>query len=201
MLTHYRASLHGVADPVARWLFRLRVQPTQLTVLGLVVSVIAAHGFSQGRLRTAAVLLAVAGLCDFFDGAVARLSGSVSRFGAFLDSVVDRYSDLVVLMGVVILYERADDFTGLFFAMLTVVGTIMTSYTKARAQSMGFACEVGLLERPERLIILIAGAGFGLLTPAIVALALLTNVTALQRIFHVRKVANAGKLVDRSPRP
>jgi CDP-diacylglycerol--glycerol-3-phosphate 3-phosphatidyltransferase len=145
------------------------------------------------------VLLALAGLCDFFDGAVARLSGSGTPFGAFLDSVVDRYSDLVVLMGVVILYERGDDFTGLFFAMLTVVGTIMTSYTKARAQSTGFSCEVGFLERPERLIILIAGAAFGLLTPAIVALALLTNVTALQRVFHVRKAAHLRKGSDQLP--
>jgi CDP-diacylglycerol--glycerol-3-phosphate 3-phosphatidyltransferase len=189
MLTPYREALHGVADPVARLLLRARLQPNQLTVLGLVVSLIAAHSFSQGRLRTAALLLALAGLCDFFDGAVARLSGSVSEFGAFLDSVVDRYSDLVVLMGIVILYERADDFTGLFFTMLAVVGTIMTSYTRARAQSVGVACDVGLLERPERLIILIAGALFGLLLPTVVALALLTNLTALQRIFHVRKAA------------
>ncbi len=193
MLTHYRESLHGIADPVARWLLRARVQPSQLTVLGLVVSLVAAHGFAQGRLRTAALLLALAGLCDFFDGALARVSGSVSPFGAFLDSVVDRYSDLVVLMGVVIFYERGDDFTGVFFTMLTVVGTIMTSYTKARAQSIGLNCEVGLVERPERLIVLIGAAVFNLLTPAIVALALLTNVTALQRIFHVRKVAGRSR--------
>jgi CDP-diacylglycerol--glycerol-3-phosphate 3-phosphatidyltransferase len=190
MLTPYREALHGVADPVARVLLRARLQPNQLTVLGLVVSLIAAHGFAQGRLRTAAVLLAVAGLFDFFDGTLARLSGSESAFGAFLDSVVDRYSDLVVLLGIVLFYERADDFTGVFFTMLTVVGTIMTSYTKARAQSVGFGCEVGWLERPERLIILIAGAVFGLLTPAVIALAFLTNLTALQRIFHVRRAAS-----------
>lgn len=190
MLTHYRASLHSVAGPVARLLLRARLQPNQLTVLGLVVSLIAAHGFAQGRLRTAAMLLAVAGLFDFFDGAVARLAGSVSAFGAFLDSVVDRYSDLVVLLGIVLFYERADDFTGVFFTMLTVVGTIMTSYTKARAQSVGLACDVGYLERPERLIILIAGSLFGLLTPTVIALGLLTNLTALQRVFHVRRMAS-----------
>jgi CDP-diacylglycerol--glycerol-3-phosphate 3-phosphatidyltransferase len=106
---------------------------------------------------------------------------------------VDRYSDLVVLLGIVLFYERADDFTGVFFAMLTVVGTIMTSYTKARAQSVGLPCEVGLLERPERLIILIAGALFGLLTPTVIALGVLTNITGLQRIFHVRRAAGRGR--------
>ena len=192
MLTPYRASFDGVADPVARVLLRARLQPNQLTILGLVVSLIAAHGFAQGRLRTAALLLAVAGLCDFFDGALARLAGCVSAFGAFLDSVVDRYSDLVVLLGIVLFYERADDFTGVFFTMLAGVGTIMTSYTKARAQSVGLPCETGFLERPERLIILIAGSLFGLLTPTVIALALLSNLTALQRIFHVRKAASRG---------
>ena len=189
MLTHYRASLASVADPVARVLLRARVQPNQLTVLGLVVSLVAAHGFAQGRLRTAALLLAVAGLFDFFDGALARVGGRVSRFGAFLDSVVDRYSDLVVLLGIVIHYERADDFTGVFFTMLAVVGTTMVSYTKARAQSVGLSCDIGLMERPERILVLIAGAMFGLFTPAVIALALLTNVTALQRILHVRRIA------------
>ena len=189
MLTHYRASLHGLADPVARLLLRARAQPNQLTILGLVVSLVAAHGFAQGRHRTAALLLAVAGLFDFFDGALARIAGSESAFGAFLDSVVDRYSDLVVLLGIVLWYERENDFTGVFFTMLAVVGTFMTSYTKARAQSVGIPCEVGIVERPERLIILIAGALFGLLTPTVIALGVLTNLTALQRVFHVRRAA------------
>src|SRR5215831_15234473 len=121
MLSHYRESLHTVADPVARVLLRARVRPNQLTILGLGVSVAAA--FSQGRLRTGALLLAVAGLFDFFDGSLARLGGRVSAFGAFLDSVVDRYSDLLVLLGIVLLYERADDTTGVFFTMITLVGT------------------------------------------------------------------------------
>jgi CDP-diacylglycerol--glycerol-3-phosphate 3-phosphatidyltransferase len=189
MLSHYRASLHTVADPVARVLLRARVQPNQLTLLGLVVSVAAAHAFFQGRLRVAALLLAVAGLFDFFDGALARIAGAASAFGAFLDSVVDRYSDLLVLLGIVLLYQRSEDTAGLFFTLITMVGTIMVSYTKARAQSIGVRCEIGLMERPERMIVLIGGALFNLLTPSLVALAILTNVTAVQRILHVRRVA------------
>lgn len=191
MLSHYKASLTRLGDPVARALLRARVRPNHLTVAGLGVSIVAAGALAEGRLRAGAVLLAVAGLFDFFDGSLARLANSVSAFGAFLDSVVDRYSDLVVLLGVVLFYHRAADISGVFLTMITLVGTIMTSYTKARAQSIGVACEIGLMERPERLILLIAGATFNQLTPAMIALAVLTNVTALQRIFYTRRAAAA----------
>src|SRR3990172_10777640 len=144
MLSQYKRFLPRLADPVARLLLRAHVRPNQLTVLGLGVSLGVAYAFSRGHLRIGAALLVVAGLFDFFDGSLARLANSVSAFGAFLDSVVDRYSDLVVLLGVVLYYHRAADTTGVFLTMLTVVGTIMISYTKARAQSMGVACEVGL---------------------------------------------------------
>jgi CDP-diacylglycerol--glycerol-3-phosphate 3-phosphatidyltransferase len=189
MLSHYKASLTRFGDPVARALLRAHVRPNHLTMLGLGVSIVAAGALAQGRLRVGAVLLALAGLFDFFDGSLARLANSVSAFGAFLDSVADRYSDLVVLLGVVIYYHRAADTTGVFLTMVALVGTIMTSYTKARAQSIGVACEIGLMERPERLIVLIAGATFNLLTPAMIALAVLTNLTALQRILYMRRAA------------
>jgi CDP-diacylglycerol--glycerol-3-phosphate 3-phosphatidyltransferase len=185
MLSHYKDSIQGVADPVARLLLRAHVRPNQLTVLGLGVSLVAAHAFFRGRLGLAAALLTLAGLFDFFDGSLARLDGSESAFGAFLDSVVDRYSDFVVLLGIVLYYERVDETAGVFFTMATLVGTIMVSYTKARAQSIGMRCEIGLMERPERMILLIAGSALHLLTPAVIALALLTNLTALHRIVHV----------------
>ena len=187
MLSHYKTPLSRLGDPVARVLLRARVRPNHLTVVGLGVSIVAACAMAQGRLRLAAVLLAVAGLCDFFDGALARLANSVSAFGAFLDSVVDRYSDLTVLLGVVLYYERSGDTSGVCLTLVTLVGTIMVSYTKARAQSIGVSCEIGLMERPERLIVLIAGAVFNLLTPAMIVLAILTNLTALQRILYTRR--------------
>ena len=189
MLSHYKASLTRLGDPVARALLRAHVRPNHLTLVGLGVSILAACAFAQGSLRTGAVLLTLAGLFDFFDGSLARLANSVSAFGAFLDSVVDRYSDLVVLLGVVLYYHRAADTTGVFLTIGALVGTIMTSYTKARAQSIGVACEIGLIERPERLIVLIAGATFNLLTPAMIVLAVLTNLTALQRILYMRRAA------------
>jgi CDP-diacylglycerol--glycerol-3-phosphate 3-phosphatidyltransferase len=195
MLRHYKASLTRLGDPVARALLRAHVRPNHLTMVGLGISILAACAFAQGRLRVGAVLLTLAGLFDFFDGSLARLANSVSTFGAFLDSVVDRYSDLVLLLGVVLYYHRAADTTGVFLTMGALVGTIMTSYTRARAESMGVACEVGLIERPERLILLIAGATFNQLTPAMIALAVLTNVTALQRILYMRRAATREQIL------
>jgi phosphatidylglycerophosphate synthase len=189
MLGHYKAPLHRVFDPVARLLLRMGARPNHLTVLGLGVSVAAAYVFSVGRLRWAAVLLAVAGLFDFFDGAVARLAGSDSDYGAFLDSVVDRYSDVAVLLGVLVYYQQQANTTGAVLTMATLAGTVMTSYTKARAQSISVRCDIGVVERPERLIALIAGATFHVLTPVMALLAVLTNVTALQRIIYTRRIA------------
>jgi CDP-diacylglycerol--glycerol-3-phosphate 3-phosphatidyltransferase len=191
MLSHYKTPLARLGDPVARVLLRARLRPNHLTVVGLGVSIGAACAMAQGQLRLAALLLVVAGLCDFFDGALARLANSVSAFGAFLDSVVDRYSDQVILLGAVLYYGRLDDTPGVGLTLATLVGTVMVSYTKARAQSIGVSCEIGLMERPERLILLIAGLTFNLLTAALVVLAILTNVTAIQRILYTRRAAAA----------
>ncbi len=193
MLSHYKAPFRRFGEPVARVLLRAHVRPNHLTLVGLGISILAAFAIGQGRLRAGALLLALAGLCDFFDGSLARLANSVSAFGAFLDSVVDRYSDLVVLLGVVVYYHLAADTQGVLWTMLTLVGTVMVSYTKARAQSIGIACEIGLMERPERLIVLIAGATFNWLTAAMVVLAVLSNITALQRIIYTWRAAVAAR--------
>jgi CDP-diacylglycerol--glycerol-3-phosphate 3-phosphatidyltransferase len=194
MLSHYKEPFQRLGDPVAQVLLRAHVRPNHLTVVGLGVSILAACALAGGRLRVCAVLLALAGLFDFFDGSLARLANRVSAFGAFLDSVVDRYSDLVVLVGAVLYYERQADATGVLLTLITLVGTVMVSYTKARAQSVGLPCEIGLMERPERLIVQIAGAAFNLLTPAMVVLAVLTNLTAVQRILHTRRASREDAL-------
>jgi len=194
MLSHYKTHLNGLSDPVAGALQRARVRPNQLTLLGLGVSCIAAYAFSQEWLRVGALLLAVAGLFDFFDGVLARLAGQVTPFGAFLDSVVDRYSDLIVLLGIVLLYHQTGDQLGGAATLATLLGTVMVSYTKARAQSIGVPCEIGLMERPERLIGLIAGGLFQVLGPVMLVLAVLTNVTALQRIFYTWRMSRIRTL-------
>ncbi|MBI3634763.1 MAG: transglycosylase SLT domain-containing protein [Candidatus Rokubacteria bacterium] len=187
MLWRYRESLRLWSDPVGRALFRLHLRPNHLTVLGLGVSFAAATAFGLGRTRCGGLLLVAAGLCDFFDGSLARASGQVTPFGGFLDSVIDRYSDLLVLLAIVVLYAQMPHARGAVVAMAGLVGSTMVSYTKARAASVGVECNVGMMERPERLICLIAGAILDLLEPALWILALLSNITAIQRILYTRR--------------
>jgi CDP-diacylglycerol---glycerol-3-phosphate 3-phosphatidyltransferase len=204
MLSHHKEVFHPLAEPVARLLLRLHLRPNHLTVAGFGVSVLAAHAFANGRLRAGAILLALAGLFDFFDGALARAARQETPFGAFLDSVVDRYSDMVVLFGVMLFYHRAGDTAGTLLAMLALGGTVMVSYTKARAQSIGVQCETGLMERPERLLVLVSGAALNLLTLALTVLAVLTNLTAIQRLLHTRRLTSAADLdpsADAAPGP
>jgi soluble lytic murein transglycosylase len=196
MLSRYRDAVRAWTDPIGRALFRLRLRPNHLTVAGLGVSLLAAAAFVSGRTRIAGGLLLLAGLFDFFDGSLARASGQVTTFGAFLDSVIDRYSDLVVLLGIVVLFAQMPHARGAMVAMAGLVGSVMVSYTKARAESIGVACTVGVMERPERLICLIAGALFDLLEPALWVLAILANVTAIQRIVFTRRAVRGTARVS-----
>jgi CDP-diacylglycerol---glycerol-3-phosphate 3-phosphatidyltransferase len=183
-------------DPIGLALYRqFHLRPNHLTIIGLGVSLLAATAFCTARIRTAGILLILAGLCDFFDGSLARASGQVSAFGAFLDSVIDRYSDLVVLLAIVVLYAQVSHTRGAIVAMAGLIGSMMVSYTKARAESIGVRCTVGMMERPERMICLIAGALLDLLEPALWVLAVLSNLTALQRIaFTWRATRDAALL-------
>jgi soluble lytic murein transglycosylase len=195
VLSRYRETLRGWTAPIGYALFRLHLRPNHLTLAGLGVSLLAASAFVTGRTRSAGFLLILAGLFDFFDGSLARASGQVTPFGAFLDSVIDRYSDLVVLLGIVVLFARTPHARGAVLAMAALVGSVMVSYTKARAESIGIECNVGMMERPERLICLIAGAVLDLLEPALWVLAILANITALQRIAFTRRAMRDSALL------
>src|SRR5512145_1285565 len=195
MLGRYRDAIRARTDPIGLALFRLRLRPNHLTVAGLGVSLLAAAAFVTGRTRIAGALLLLAGLFDFFDGSLARASGQVTAFGAFLDSVIDRYSDLVVLLGIVVLFAQMPHARGALVAMAGLVGSVMVSYTKARAESIGVECNIGMMERPERMLCLIAGAVLDLLEPALWLLAVLANLTALQRIVFTRRAVRDGALL------
>lgn len=191
MLGRYRDRVGRWIEPVARLLFRARVRPNSLTVLGLALSALAAFAFTANRVRPGALLLLAAGALDILDGALARVSGRVTPFGAFLDSVLDRYSDLIVLVGLVLLFVRLGRRSDLLLTLAALVGSIMVSYTRARAESIGAECGVGLMERGERLICLIVGGLADLMTPALWLLAIGTNLTALQRIHHTWRTTRA----------
>jgi CDP-diacylglycerol---glycerol-3-phosphate 3-phosphatidyltransferase len=179
-----------VLEPVALLAARLGIPPTAITVAGFGLSVFAGWAFWSGWFRAAGALLLAAGICDMVDGAAARASGRVSASGAFLDSTLDRYSEIAALAGACLYYLHrpgAPDATTAVAVLLALAGSLMVSYVKARAEAVGTTCDVGIAERPERMVVLIVGAfaGPALFRWAAWALAVLSNVTAAQRVCHV----------------
>ena len=142
----------------------------------------------MGRLAPAAVALLISGVLDVLDGAVARSTGRVTRFGGFLDSVLDRYTDLAVMGGIFFFYISRYDVEYAVVAFIAAAGTALIPYARARAEAASLTCKAGLLERPERLVLLIIGLFVPFLLGYIIsALAILTHVTVMQRILHVWK--------------
>lgn len=171
----------------ASGLHRIGATPNMLTFTGLALNMAAAWCYYQGRVTTAGFVVLFAGAFDALDGSVARLSGTVSRLGAFTDSVVDRYSDFLIFGGVLCLFARRGDMTGTVLSLMVLSGAFLVSYVRARAELAIPLCNVGLMERPERIILLAAGSLFGLLTPTMWLLAVLTHATALHRIHYTWK--------------
>jgi CDP-diacylglycerol--glycerol-3-phosphate 3-phosphatidyltransferase len=180
----YKAAFGEFIQPVNLALHRLKVNPDHLTLAGIVFGALAAIAFAEGRLPLGGLFLALAGAADMLDGSLARAAGSASRFGSFIDSVADRATDVLILAGLAWHFRAT---TELAVVLLAIGGSFLVSYTKARAEGLGISCEVGLMERPERMILLIAGALSGLMRTTVWALAVLSLVTAVQRIWHVRR--------------
>ena len=201
-----RAPVYRLIDPVVSWLVRRRVHPNLLTTLGFLSVVGAGYLYHLDHVRWAGLLVLIGGMWDIFDGQVARVSGMASKFGAFFDSTLDRISEIVVFLGLLSLYNRYGrdlaDVWMVYTIVLAMGGSLMVSYTRARAEGLGLDCKVGLMQRPERVLVLGVGSlSFGLmwhgfvLEVAIVAVAVLTNLTAIQRIFWVLR-HGAGVPVD-----
>jgi CDP-diacylglycerol--glycerol-3-phosphate 3-phosphatidyltransferase len=171
------------------------ITPNMLTLFGLVITGVGALLVAMGLLLVGGVVLAFAGLFDIFDGALARAAGKVYRYGAFLDSTVDRYSEGVVYLGILIYFLDQHDGLRPIIVLIALAGSFLVSYVRARAQSLGFTCDVGILARPERVVIIVAGllleslgfkiGGWTPLTVALVILAVGTNFTAIQRVWVV----------------
>ena len=184
MLTNrVRQWSRGIIDPVARFVGRTGLSPNGVTLIGFVLMVIVGFVLSQGYLQLAGVLLIVAADFDAIDGALARLSDRVTRFGAFFDSTLDRYAEAAVFLGILIYFYRQGAGTEVFLAYLAIIGSLMVSYTRARGEGLGVSIRGGLLSRLERMAILILLLLLKQLTLAVWILAVLTNVTALQRIW------------------
>lgn len=172
----------------ARFLSKRKFTPNQLTLAGLALNVLAGWAFSGGLLFLGGVLMLIAGLGDLLDGPLARLTGKASRFGAFLDSTVDRYSDFF-LFGGLAYYFATEEFWGRCLMTLGILlGAFVTSYAKARAENLIPSCSVGIFERAERVLLLAPGILIPPLLPWVLVILLVgTHVTALQRILFVRK--------------
>jgi phosphatidylglycerophosphate synthase len=164
------------------FLFRWKLDPNALTVTGAVVSTAAAVAFGLGALRAAALLILFGGFFDLVDGVVARHRGIATRFGAFLDSTLDRWADAVLMVGVSVHYAREGAPETVALAGFALAAMVIVSYTKARAELVLGHFEVGLFERAERVVVLAAGALFGLLVPALWLIAVGSAITAGQRI-------------------
>jgi CDP-diacylglycerol--glycerol-3-phosphate 3-phosphatidyltransferase len=187
-----KTRVRGWLNPAARFVADLGIPPAAMTFLGLILSAFAGWGIAVGHFLRAGVLLVLAGLCDMIDGQTARAGNKATAFGAFLDSTVDRYSEIIVLLGALFHYTartHGSPEVGTVLAVyVALAGSLMVSYTRARAEAIGTSCQVGLTERPERMVILIVGAllGQAAFRVAIWVLAVLANLTAVQRIRHVR---------------
>jgi CDP-diacylglycerol--glycerol-3-phosphate 3-phosphatidyltransferase len=163
----------------------VRINPNHLTFLGFVMSFFTAYAFSRGRFTTAGIILIVAGLFDMVDGIVARMTDKETPFGAFFDSVMDRYSDLIMYLGLIIWYGREDRMTYVVLVGVVMMGSVLISYTRARAESLIPQCKVGFLERPERIVLLIIGS-FYYMEPVVWVIAILSNWTVVHRILYTR---------------
>jgi CDP-diacylglycerol--glycerol-3-phosphate 3-phosphatidyltransferase len=186
-MTYTRAigmSCGWLLDRIVRALALSRINPNFLTFLGLVVNIIAAWQFARGRFLAAGLVVIAAGFFDLVDGPVARETNRVTRFGGFFDSVLDRYSDLALFMGLLVYYASINRFFYIVLTAIVMTGSVMVSYTRSRAENFIPSCKVGFLERPERVVLIIIGALFDRMAPVLWVIAVLSNVTVVYRMIY-----------------
>ncbi len=189
-----RGQLKWVVEPAAGFFIRLGLHPNTMTLLGLVGNIIGGVFLATGQMTVGGLLILVSGWFDGLDGAMARQLNQPTKFGAFVDSVTDRWSEMVIFLGLLIFYLQRPD--GMIYCLLVfaaTMGSVMVSYTKSRAESLGFDCNVGLLTRMERYLVMAPALILNLPQVALWVIAILANFTALQRTVHVRRQAYAKR--------
>ena len=192
MFNQLKDTIRTATIPIAK---AVPLSPNALTLIGLAISIISAAAFSRGELIAGGALILVSGVFDTLDGAVARANGRMTSFGGFLDSVCDRYADAIVFIG--IMYGALDGniptpaLPGIplwLWCVMALIGSLLVSYTRARAEGAGVEkMNVGIAERPERMLLLAVGAFSGLIVWAIAAIVILTHITIIQRILYAKK--------------
>ena len=190
-----RAIVHGLA--------LTRISPNLLTFIGLVINTVAAvlFGYATGENQQrmflyAGLVIIGAGIFDMVDGRVARATGQVTQFGAFFDSVIDRYSDVALYFGLLVYYARASRFFYVVLTAIVMTSSVMVSYTRARAESLIGQCKVGFMERPERIVLVIIGALFNRMAPVLWVIGVLANVKVVHRIVYTYQQTRVRDLLS-----
>ncbi len=186
-----RARSQGVLVPVANAVGRTGVSPNALTVLGFAFNLIVAGVLASGQLVLGGVLVILASAFDSLDGALARQMGRVTRFGGFLDSTLDRISEAALYLGLLYFYAQQNSMPEILLIYLTIVGSFMVSYTRARAEGLGVSCRVGWFTRFERIAVLVIGLLIQQMMTALIILAVGSAITTVQRMLHVRRALEA----------
>jgi phosphatidylglycerophosphate synthase len=185
MITHQIGKAGNRAvEGIVRAFAASRINPNLLTFIGMAINAVAAYLFAWDYFRWAGVTVILAGIFDLTDGRVARFAGRVTPFGGFFDSLMDRYSDLILLIGLLVYYGRVNRFGYVTLVAVAMIGSVMVSYARARAEIVIPSCKVGFLERPERVVLIIIGALADRMEPVLWVIAILSNVTVIHRMVH-----------------
>jgi CDP-diacylglycerol--glycerol-3-phosphate 3-phosphatidyltransferase len=184
-----RARFKTVLDPIAGFFNRLGLAPNTITLFGLAGNALASVLLAMGQTRLGGLVVLVMGPIDALDGAMARLRGEPTNFGAFVDSVTDRWSELFILGGVLTRFALEQNPLGVILSFVAAVGSVMVSYSKARAEALKFECDVGLLTRLERYLVLSPALILNVPLAGVGIIAVFANITAMQRILFVRAQA------------
>ncbi|MBN1681846.1 MAG: CDP-alcohol phosphatidyltransferase family protein [Anaerolineae bacterium] len=180
----------GITSTLGQRVHRMGVHPDAITLLGLVIVAIAAGVASQGYFFWSAIILLIGAPLDALDGAVARAMQRTGKFGALFDSTLDRYADGFIFMGLAVYYSEKNNTAGLILSMLALLGSLLVSYVRARAEGLRVDCKVGLLTRMERMVIILAMLLTGQITVGVAVLAVGTHITVIQRVWHVYHTLN-----------
>ncbi len=186
---HLRVRFKHLLDPIGGFLNRIGIAPNTLTLAGLIGNLIGALFVAREQFLIGGVILLLMGPLDALDGTMARLRGEATDFGAFIDSVTDRYSELIIFAGLLYYFLQSGNFWMAMLVFAASAGSVLVSYVRARAQSLGYEAKAGILTRAERFAVLIPSIILGYPSVGVVIVAILANFTALQRILVVRRIA------------
>ena len=187
-----RLLFKGIIDPIAAFFNRLGILPNTMTLIGLIGHTIGALFLFQGKMLIGGLVILAMAPVDARDGTMARLRGESSSFGAFVDSVTDRYSELIIFLALIIFYAQQDEWLNSVVVYTAAAGSVLVSYVRSRGESLGYEAKVGILTRMERYIVLVPALILNVPMIGLWIIAVMANVTAIQRILHIRQQARSN---------